>query len=77
MFCTVPPLPSCPMPSVFRKSKKGHPEDQVPAQLGLIPEDDIVHDRCPYASKLLCLSLENRVSTPAGVFSHVLSRDLL
>jgi len=64
------------MPSVFRKSKKGHPEDQVPAQLGLIPEDDIVHDRRPYASKLLRLSLENRVSTPAGVFSHVLSRDV-
>jgi len=64
------------MPSVFRKSKKGHPEDQVPAQLGLIPVDDVLPDRRPYASKMLRLSLEGRVSTPVGVFSQVLSRNV-
>ena len=64
------------MPSVFHKSKKGYPEDQVPAQLGLIPEDDVVHNHCPYASKMLHLSLEGHVSTPVGVFLQVLSRDV-
>ena len=64
------------MPSVFRKLKKGNPEDQVP-QLGLIPEDDVVHGHRPYDSKSLRLSLEGRVSTPAGLFLQMLSKDMV
>ena len=64
------------MPSVLCKLKKGNPEDQVP-QLGLIPEDDVVHGHCPYDSKSLHLSLEGHVSTPAGLFLQMLSKDMV
>lgn len=60
------------MPSVFRRSNKPKPQVEGPAPFDLIPVDDLVPLRRPYASKNLRLSFEGRVSTPMGLFSQVL-----
>jgi len=63
------------MPSVFRRSSKIRSQVPAPAQSGLIPVEDLISSRRPYASKNLRLSFEGRVSTAAGLFSQVLPEE--
>jgi hypothetical protein len=63
------------MPSVFRRSSKIQSQAPAPAQSGLIPVEDLIPSRRPYASKNLRLSFEGRVSTAGGLFSQVLPEE--
>jgi len=63
------------MPSVFRRSTKNQSRAPAPAQSGLIPVEDLITSRRPYASKGLRLSFEGRVSTAVGLFSQVLPEE--
>ena len=65
------------MPSAFlRPKKKAEEANKASTVSGLIPEEEVIPPRRPYASKSLRLSLEGRVSTRGGLFAQVLDREV-